>query len=262
MTLMDWLQSHQNSHLISECFHVHNDLVHAQENLKERAHLLPMSDASLLNFSIGIAVNGDIPVLQWPSTQVSSLSGWLSRIPNDFSNTIIVRVSCGELSSVNWTSLSHPKLQVWSITADSQRTAILNEAQGIVVLIESSVGMALNHLESRFNDLNIDLSTTVSVENPTATILVPNVYFSSVESALDELSMTSVEVVAVHNLTDLTTDAVNSIQRTGRVVNVELPEVWVTAITKQAFWHLEAEPEFCSSTTNDIHRALSIVWED
>jgi hypothetical protein len=74
--------------------------------------------------------------------------------------------------------------------------------------------------------------------------------------------MTAVEVVAVHNLTDLSTDAGKSIQRTGRVVSVELPEVWVTSITKQAFWHLEAEPEFCPSTTNDIHRALSNVWED
>ena len=94
MTLLDWLQNHPDSHIVSECFDVHEDLLHAKKHLGERAHLLPMSDDCLLNFTLGLALNGSRPILQWPTVDISSICGWMHRIPKDFSGTIFIRISC------------------------------------------------------------------------------------------------------------------------------------------------------------------------
>lgn len=262
MTLLDWLQSHPDSHVVSECFDVHDDLLHAKKRLGDRAHLLPMSDSCLLNFTLGLAINGTRPILQWPTTDLSSLNGWLDRIPTDFSSTVIIKVSCGDLSATDWSSLSHPKLHVWCVTNENQRNSILDDADGIVVLIESSIGMALNQLESRYSDLRLEQSSSEKVANPSATILVPNAYHSSVEETLDSIADDSVEIVTLHNLSGLDANAIDSIQRSGRVISVGLPKEWTTLIVQHAFWHLEAEPIFCTANTDEIRRALYNVWED
>ena len=261
MTLLDWLQSNPSVHLVSECFAVDDDLSNVQEVLESRTHLLPMSDASLFNFSLGLILAGTPTLLQWPTSDLCSLGMLLKNLHAPLPAPLIIRVPITPDSIVELHTLD--SASVHSILHDTHRSCVLSSAMqrpDIYILLESRQSIELHRLENRFVDVQHDSSTTDIVNTAQCTVITSNYHSQIVEEALS--NSPHIEVVHLHQLNGLDKTTVASVQRTGRVVCVGLPSSWMASVINGAFWSLEAEPEFTTPTTQSIQEALSRVFED
>lgn len=258
MPLLEWLQSNPSVHVVSECFAVHNDLSGAEEALNTRAHLLPMSDASLFHFSLGLALAGTPTFLQWPTSDLASLSGFVDKVSSELSASLIVRVPIS--NTVNLEALAGSS--AYSVVHDDHRSAVLETAlnrPGIHIILESLSAMALHRLESRFIGLQTDSSTLQSSEHPQCTVVGLNQHASMIEEALS--GATHCDIISLHKASGLDATTLESIQRTGRVVCVGLPTAWMSDVIQGSFWSLEAEPEFADATIQSIQQSLHRVFE-
>lgn len=258
MTLLEWLQSNPSVHVVSECFAVHNDLSGVEEALSTRAHLLPMSDASLFHFSLGLALAGTPTFLQWPTSNLASLGGLMNKVSSELSTSLVIRVPISGTANLDAIIGS----SAYSIVHDDHRSAVLNTAlhrPGIYIILESLSAMALHRLESRFAGLQTDSSTLQSSENPQCTVVGLNQHASMIEEALSDA--THCDIVSLHKASGLDATTIESIQRTGRVICVGLPTAWMSDVINGSFWSLEAEPEFSDATVQSIQQSLHRVFE-
>lgn len=258
MALLDWLQSNPSVHVVSECFVVHNDLNGTEDALTTRAHLLPMSDASLFHFSLGLVLAGTPTFLQWPTSDLSSLNVLLNTISTELSVPLIIRVPVSD--AINLDAMS--KSSVYSIVHDDHRTAVLDATlrrPGVYVLLESLSAMALHRLENRFIGLQQERATLHKATNAQCTMVSLNQHVSVVEEALS--GTTHCDVVSLHEVSGIDADTLESIQRTGRVICVGLPLSWMSDVIKGSFWSLEAEPVFADATVQSIQQSLHRVFE-
>lgn len=258
MALLDWLQSNPSVHVVSECFAVHDDLNNAEDALAGRAHLLPMSDASLFHFSLGLVLAGSPVLLQWPTSDLVSLETLFNQVSADLSAPLIIRVPVS--TTVNLDKIAG--VSAYSIVHDDHRNAVLNavlQRPGIHVILESLSALALHRLENRFLGLQTESSTLQPSSGSQCTVVALNQHVSLIEEALS--GTTSCDVISLHQVSNLDTNTLESIQRTGRVICVGLPTSWMSSIIKESFWSLEAEPEFADTTVQSIQQSLHRVFE-
>ena len=268
MTLLDWLKQTPNAHLIGECFAVRQDLANAEEALQERAHLLPMSDSTLLNFGLGIALNGDCAVVEWPSADLSNIAAWIHTLPESGVGAMVIRVHTD--TTVDWSSLKHPAVEIWSIASESQRTEVLKRAliqRRVIVLLESAEALAWHKLESGNHNGHEGAATThsndISQNGHHCVVVSANLHAQAVQNAVDSLSEDGISVLWVeqHNITAFDSESLQQMFDIGRVVCVGLPASWMPAIVAKAFWRLETEPLFCVAEEAEIVRSVYATLE-
>jgi hypothetical protein len=261
MTLLDWLEQTPNAHLIGECFEVQSDLEGATEALQDRAHLLPMSDSTLLNVGLGISLNGECAVVEWPSSDLSNISAWLQTIPESGIGSMIIRIHAD--TGVDWSGLVHPAVEVWSIATNAQRSDVLQRAlteRCILILLENTASMAWHRLENRA------CSNSVSRhgELPAHCVLVSaNLHSAQTQNAIDALREEGVSILwhELHNISKLDQATLQNIFDVGRVVCVGLPKSWMSSVISKAFWRLENEPIFCEALEANIVQAVYTALE-
>ena len=261
MTLLDWLQQTANAHLVGECFEVQSDLIGATEALGTRAHLLPMSDSILLNVGLGIALNGEFVLVEWPSSDLSTIAAWVNTLPESGIGTMVIRIHVG--TGAEWSTIQHPAVEVWSVSSDSQRREILQRAlshRRVIILLESSAAMAWDKLEGSTHTG----SYTEHGDTPAHCVLVSaNLDAPIVQNALDTLTEQGISVLWVeqHNVTGFDTSTLQHIFDTGRVVCVGLPASWMSRLVSKAFWRLENEPLFCEANETSIVESVYATLE-
>lgn len=265
MTLLDWLKQTPNAHLIGECFAVRQDLANAEEALQERAHLLPMSDSTLLNFGLGIALNGDCAIVEWPSADLSSIAAWIHTLPESGVGAMVIRVHTG--TGVDWSSLKHPAVEVWSVASESQRNEVLKRAliqRRVIVLLESAETIAWHKLEGCSHEGNATTHGNDASHNGHYCVVVSaNIHAQAVQNAVDSLSEDGISILWVeqHNVTAFDTESLQQMFDIGRVVCAGLPVSWMPAIVAKAFWRLETEPLFCVAEEAEIVRSVYATLE-
>ena len=263
MTLLDWLQQTPNAHLVGECFEVRSDLVGASESLGARAHLLPMSDSTLLNVGLGITLNGDCAVVEWPSDDVSSIAAWIQHLPDSGVGPLVVRVQVGKVGIDLNAFPIHPAVEVWAVASDAQRTEVLQRAltqRHTVVVLESAPSIAWHKLE----DSHLDGAVTQHGDTNAHCVLVStNLDASIVQNAVDSLAEQGVSIrwFEQHNVTQFDSAVLQGIFDVGRVVCVGLPTSWISTLINTAFWRLESEPLFCRADETAIVQAVYSTLE-
>ena len=264
MTLLEWLEQNPSSQLVGECFAVRDDLMDAADRLGHRAHLLPMSDTTLLRVSLGIALDGSIPVLEWPTSDLSNITSWLKTIPKDGKNAfpMVIRVHVHEEMNLAYNSLQHPLVEVWSVLSDTMRSEALQHAlthRKIVIVLESATAIAWHRLEGRSVT---SLSSSTANDTPTneahCVIVSSNLHADIVQSSIDTLADDGIQIhwIEQHALSGFDDTALQGIFDVGRVVCVGLPPAWVSTLLSKAFWRLESEPVFCTANTPAIQQAV------
>lgn len=257
MPLLEWIEQTPNAHLIGECFESQVDLMGAQDRLGSRAHLLPMSDAALFNVAIGFTLNGDCPVVEWPTTDISTLSSTIQTLPDSGIGSMIIRVHC-QGNTLDWTSLKHPAVEVWSPTSSDMQTTLCQRAQTqkrIIVLLESAAALAWHKLEGH-QPSGVE-STTIHGSHPAhCLVLSSSIVADVVQDAIDLCEDVAIQWIEQHNLTQFDEQALQAAFDVGRVVCVGLPNHWMTALVQKTFWRLESEPKFCDATVSDIQQAI------
>ena len=263
MTILDWLQQTPNAHLIGECFEVQDSLVGAAEKLGSRAHLLPMSDSTLLNFALGIALNGECAIVEWPSRDLSSIGAWIQQLPASGVGPLVLRVHVG--SHVDWSVFSmHPAIEVWAVASDSQRVEVLQRAltqRRTIILLESAASLAWHNLEGR--SLNGEPFTQHGDANSHCVLISSNLDAPTVQNAIDTLTEQGLSVswFEQHNVTHLDGSTLQSVYDVGRVVCVGLPSSWMNSLIQKTFWRLENEPLFCTADESAIVQAVNTTLE-
>ena len=261
MTLLDWLQQNPNAHLVGECFEVQSDLMGASEVLGSRSHLLPMSDNTLLNVGLGISVNGECAFIECPSDDLATIAAWIQTLPESGIGAMVIRVHIG--SEVDWSSIQHPAVEVWSISSDSQRIEVLQRAlvhRRVIIILESAAAIAWHILEGSTHTG----SFTQHGDAPAHCVLVSaNLHAPAVQNALDTLTEQGVAVLWLeqHNITSFDASTLQHIFDVGRVVCVELPSSWMSDLVSKAFWRLENEPLFCEAEETSIVQSVYATLE-
>ena len=265
MTLLDWLKQTPNAHLIGECFAVRNDLSNAEETLQDRAHLLPMSDTTLLNFGLGVALNGECAFVEWPSADISSIAAWIQTLPETGIGSMVIRVHID--TNIDWSTFEHPAVEVWSIATDAQRAEVLNRAlvsRQTIVLLESAQSMAWHKLEGCIHEGTVTEHGNDAVPHGHHCVVISaNLHAPAVQSAVDALNADGLSILWLeqHNITAFDPASLQSMFDIGRVVCVGLPVSWMSAIVAKAFWRLETEPLFCMADEADIIRSVYATLE-
>ena len=263
MTLLDWLQQTPNVHLVGECFDVESSLMNAGEKLDTRAHLLPMSDSSLLNFGLGIALNGDCSVIEWPSDDLSSIAAWIQQLPASGAGSLVIRIHVG--NDTNWSILpEHPAVELWAVASASQRVCVLQRAltqRRTIILLESAASMAWHKLEGL--QPNEEIFTQHGTSDPQCILVSSSLNASIVQGAIDMLTEQGISIrwYELHNITQFDRSALQDIFDVGRVVCVGLPVSWMSALIQKAFWRLENEPLFCTADETSIVQAVYTTLE-
>ena len=262
MTLLEWLEQTPSAQLIGECFAVRDDLADATDILSERAHLLPMSDDTLLNVSLGMALDGSLPVIEWPTADVSNIASWLKTIPANENHTVsmVIRVHVHQETGLDYDTLQHPLVEVWSVLSDSMRSDALARAQShrkIVILLESATSIAWHKLEGR-SLTALTSSSDYRIEHAHCVIVSSNLHADIVQSSIDTLAEDGIRIhwVEQHALSGFDDTALKAVFDVGRVVCVGLPISWLSTLVAKAFWRLESEPTFCASNTPAIQQAV------
>ena len=230
MALLDWLQSNFCTRCM-ECFAVHDDLNNAEDALAGRTHLLPMSDASLFHFFFGVGVGGFTCIITMAYIG-SHLETLFNQVSTDLSAPLIIRVPVS--TTVNLDKIAG--VSAYSIVHDDHRNAVLNavlQRPGIHVILESLSALALHRLENRFLGLQTESSTLQPSSGSQCTVVALNQHVSLIEEALS--GTTSCDVISLHQVSNLDTNTLESIQRTGRVICVGLPTSWMSSIIKESF---------------------------
>lgn len=257
MPLLEWIEQTPNAHLIGECFESQIDLVGAQDRLGARAQLLPMSDATLINVAIGIALNGECPVVEWPTADISALSSTIQTLPDSGIGSMVIRVH-NQGNRIDWTSLTHPAVEVWSPASLEMQTALLQRAHAhrkIIILLESATAMAWHKLEGQ-QPLGTEAITTHGSQTVHCVVLSSNLVADVVQDAIDVCEGVDIQWIEQHNLTQFDKQALEAAFAVGRVVCVGLPNSWMTELVQKAFWRLESEPAFCGSTVSEVQQAI------
>ena len=263
MTLLDWLQQTPNAHLVGECFEVQTSLVNAEKRLDTRAHLLPMSDSTLLNFGLGIAINGDCSVVEWPSDDLSSIAAWIQQLPESGAGALVIRVHVG--NNIDWSTLpEHPAVEVWTVASESQRSEVLQRAltqRRTIILLESAASMAWHKLEGL--QPNEDALTQHGTSSAHCVLVSSSLNAAVVQGAVDVLTEQGVSIrwYEQHNVTQLDPSVLEYIFDVGRVVCVGLPSSWMSALIQKTFWRLENEPLFCTTDETSIVQAVYTTLE-
>ena len=263
MTILDWLQQTPNAHLVGECFEVQDSLMDAAKTLGTRSHLLPMSDSTLLNFGLGIALNGECAVIEWPSDDISSIGAWIQQIPSDGVGALVIRVHIG--SGVDWSVLStHPAIEVWSVASDSQRVEVLQRAltqRRTIILLESAAAIAWHNLEGR--SLHGESFTQHGDANSHCVLVSANLDAPTVQNAIDTLTEQGLSICwfEQHNITQLDRSTLQSAYDVGRIICVGLPSSWMGSLIQKTFWRLENEPIFCTANEAAIVQAVYTTLE-
>ncbi len=257
MPLLEWIEQTPNAHLIGECFETQSDLMGAQERLGTRAHLLPMSDATLINIALGFAFNGDCPVVDWPTTDISTLASTIQNLPASGVGSMVIRVHT-QGSNIDWTALNHPAVEVWSLASSDMQNTLLQRAlthQRIIVVLESSATVAWHKLEGHQPSGN-EASTVHGSQPAHCVVLSSNLVADVVQDAIDLCEGIDVQWIEQHNLTQFDEQALQAAFNVGRVVCVGLPNNWMDELVHKAFWRLESEPVFCAPTVSNIQQAV------
>lgn len=261
MTLLDWLQQTPNAHLVGECFAVQSDLMGAIDTLGGRAHLLPMSDSTLLNFGMGIALNGECALVEWASSDLSTIAAWVQTLPDSGVGAMVIRVHVG--TGIEWSMIQHPAVEVWSISSEVQRSEILQRAlvnKRVIILLESAEAMAWHRLEGSTHNGAV----TTHESSPAHCVLVSaNLHAPAVQEALDILTEQGISILWLeqHNITNFDTATLQQIYNIGRVVCVGLPTSWMSDLMSKAFWRLENEPLFCEADGTSIVQSVYATLE-
>ena len=263
MTLLDWLQQTPNAHLVGECFEVQSSLMNAAEELDARAHLLPMSDSTLLNFGLGIALNGDLSMIEWPSDDLSSIATWIQHLPEAGAGALVIRVHVG--NNIDWSILpKHPAVELWTVASESQRADVLQRAltqRRTIILLESAASIAWHKLEGL--QPNQGALTQHGNSNAHCVLVSPSLNASTVQGAVDLLTEQGVSIrwYEQHNVTQFDRSVLQDIFDVGRVVCVGLPASWMSDLIQKAFWRLENEPLFCTADETSIVQAVYTTLE-
>jgi len=266
MTLLNWLEQTPNAHLLGECFVVQQDLVDATERLAERTHLLPMSDATLLQVATGMAIDGACPVVEWPSNDLSSIAQWTQKLPQTGIGALVIRI---HLQTTPDTSLfTHPMVEVWSVLNDEMRTGALQRAvstRKVIILLESTVASAWHKLENSSPNSLVSCSNNGALDTAHChcVLVSSNIDAEIVQATMDALDNDGIRVhwIQQHNLTALDSTALQAIFDVGRVVCVGLPSKWLGALMDKAFWRLESQPLFCDATIPAVQQSVYTVLE-
>ena len=263
MTILDWLQQTPNAHLVGECFEVRNGLVGASKSLATRAHLLPMTDSTLLNFGLGIALGGECAVIEWPSDDLSSIEAWIQRLPESGVGALVIRVHVG--GTIDWGTLSvHPAVEVWTVTSAAQRAQVLQRAlthRRTIILLESAAALAWHKLEG--HQPNGDTLTQRGASNAHCVVVSSSIDAPTVQSAVDILTEQGVSVCwfEQHNITQFEQTVLEGCFDVGRVVCVGLPSSWMSSLIQNTFWRLENEPLFCVADEDIVVQAVYTTLE-
>lgn len=262
MTLLEWLEQTPSAQLIGECFAVRDDLADATDRLGDRAHLLPMGDDTLLNLSLGMALDGSVPVVEWPTADVSNIASWLKTIPatENHAMSMVIRIHVHQETDLHYDTLQHPLVEVWSVLSDSMRADALARAQAhrkIIILLESATSIAWHKLEGR-SLTTLTSSSAYSIEQAHCVVVSSNLHADIVQSSIDTLAEDGIRIhwVEQHALSGFDDTALKAVFDVGRVVCVGLPISWLSTLVAKAFWRLESEPTFCASNTPAIQQAV------
>lgn len=263
MTILDWLQQTPNAHLVGECFEVRNGLVGASKKLDARAHLLPMSDSTLLNFGLGIALGGECAVIEWPSDDLSSIEGWIQKLPESGVGALVIRVHVR--GTVDWSTLSmHRAIEVWAVASTSQRIQVLQRAltqRRTIIMLESAASFAWHTLEG--HQSTGEILTQHGGSNAHCVIVSSNMDAATVQGAVDILTEQGVSICwfEQHDITQLEQTVLEECFDVGRVVCVGLPSSWMSSLIQNTFWRLENEPLFCVADESIIVQAVYTTLE-
>ena len=205
-----------------------------------------MSDGTLLNFGLGLALNGECAVIEWyPSDDLSSIEAWIQLLPDSGIGAFVVRVHVR--STVDWSVLAkHPAVEVWSVTSDSQRSNILQRAltqRRTIILLESATSMAWHKLEGNQSDGG---AVTQHGESIPHCVLVSSSLHALRLKSMDTLAEQGVSIrwFEQHDVTRFDDTVLKGCFDVGRVVCVGLPTSWMSSLIQQTFWRLENEPLF------------------
>ena len=222
-----------------------------------------MSDSTLLNFALGIALNGECAVVEWPSNDLSSIGAWIQQFPASGVGALVIRVHVG--SDVDWSALSvHPAIEVWAVACDSQRVEVLQRAltqRRTIILLESAASMAWHNLEGR--SLNGASFTQHGDTNAHCVLVSANLDAPTVQNAIDTLTEQGLSLCwfEQHNITQLDESTLQSAYDVGRVVCVGLPSSWMNGLIQKTFWRLENEPLFCPADESAIVHSVYTTLE-
>ena len=262
MTLLEWLEQTPSAQLVGECFAVRDDLMDATDRLSDRAHLLPMSDTTLLSVSLGMALDGSCPVVEWPTSDISSIASWLKTVPAKGKNTLsmVIRVRVHGEMDIAYDTLRHPLVEVWSVLSDTMRAHALAHAQAhrkIVIILESAMAIAWHKLEGR-SFTTLTSSSDYSIDHAHCVIVSSNLHADIVQNSIDTLAEDGIRIhwVEQHALSGFDDAALQAVFDVGRVVCVGLPTTWISALIAKTFWRLESEPTFCASDGHAIQQAI------
>ena len=267
MTLLHWFAQTPTLHLLGECFDVQSDLEGATELLGERAHLLPMSDSTLLQVATGIAMNGEMAFVEWPTRDTTAVTTWIQQLIEadiiDRLGAVVLRIHLSE-NAVLPNVPSHPKVQAWGIRSAEDRLQRVQTAlrqSGIHLFFESAAAIAFHTLDSQYLLPESTPNSSIFGATPAhCVILTQDAQIASVSETLDILSQShpeiAVQTVVQQQLAHLDPSSIEAVQATGRVLAVGLPSEWMHVLIQQTFWTLESEPVFLPNTSRLIAEIL------
>ena len=261
MSIQAELSNNPNTHILSECFDVHSDLVDIISQFPAQAHLLPMSDNALVGIAIGMAIDGAFPIVQLASSE--SLYAILPQLHQEtehgFPLPMVIRVPSFDLQDINLNMLSSLPAAVYCPQNQAHAESIISEARTRkqpTILIESQALMTAQKKSNFSAD-----ETEVVLEGSDVTILTwgegASIAVEIAES--DSTQGISLEVLVLHRLFSDNPEIGRSITKTGRVICLNQNDSLTSTVIAQSFWRLEAEPIFCSAEASSIAAALQDV---
>ena len=260
MSIQSLLSKDLSVHVLSECFAVHSDLITIIEEFPTQAHLLPMSDSLMLGVAIGMAIDGSFPIVQLADLDsLYDLLPQLSReLKSGFPLGMALKVPCSNLNSVDLNLFSGLAVSVYCAQNQEHTDALLAEAklsrQPTIIL--ESLSLMSSQKKKKFSG-----DVEVLSEGTELSLLV---WGDAINIALDIAEKyasqdISLEIIALHDLFSEDPVIRNSVNKTGRVICINQSNSLSKTLFANSFWHLEAEPVFCSAGTSDIANAIQNV---
>lgn len=255
------LSQDPKTHLLSECFAVHSDLVNVVEQFPKQAHLLPMSDNALVGLAIGMAIDGSFPIVQLASSEslYSLLPQLHQELKHDFPLAMVLRVPCFDLGSLNLNMLSSLPVAIYCSQNQEHSDLLISEAKNRkqpTILLESLPLMTANKKQPVAGG-----EIEILREGSDVSILA---WGDGVLAALEAVETyasqgISLEVLVLHRLFSESPEIGSSIDKTGRVICLNQNDSLFSTVIAQSFWRLEAEPVFCSAESSNLGAAIQEV---
>lgn len=256
-------------YLVGECFALHPELHKIAEQYPERSVLLPMSDTSIMGVAMGIALDGNFPIVSVAdprniSNMWNHLAEELAAIENNPDFSISLCLVCPlhgvALSSVpinNWIKKEW-NTHVWHSRSPIETAYIVAQTQK-----QHAISIILESEESSAIGLHSPSEVQILCQHPKAilTIISISTNQSVLEEVMENHSSIPMDVILLQDASSNASVISESVYNSGRVVLVDTPTHILSQIIEKAFWRLEAQPQSCIADAQAISKAISSVVE-